>query len=156
MNPRIAQIQGSLIRALNERKKPSSIDLGLGEPTLFPNMRYLEAATQWIAQHGCRYTTNAGDAELRAAIAAHYAYPGLDAAENVIATSGSQEAVYLSIKALLDPAKDTLLVVEPVFPVYAKCAQMEGIDVETVSLREEEDFAFDAERIAGAVTPRTR
>src|SRR5579872_3566978 len=156
MNPRLAEIQGSLIRALNERKKPSSIDLGLGEPTLLPNMRYLEAATQWVAQHGCRYTTNAGDAELRAAIARHYRYPGLDAAENVIATSGSQEAVYLSIKALLDPARDSLLIVEPVFPVYAKCAQMEGIDVERVAMREEDDFAFDAERIAGAVTPRTR
>ena len=156
MNPRIAEIQGSLIRALNERKKPTSIDLGMGEPTLLPNMRYLDAATQWVAQHGCRYTTNAGDAELRAAIAAHYAYRGLGAAENVIATSGSQEAVYLSIKALLDPMKDTLLVVEPVFPVYAKCAQMEGIDIERVSLREEDDFGFDAERIARAVTPRTR
>ena len=156
MNPRLAEIGGSLIRALNERKKPSSIDLGLGEPTLLPNMRYLEAATQWVAQHGCRYTTNAGDAELRAAIARHYRYPGLDAAENVIATTGSQEAVYLSIKALLDPARDSLLIVEPAFPVYAKCAQMEGIDVERVAMREEDDFAFDAERIAGAVTPRTR
>ena len=64
-----------------------------------------------------------------ALIASHYRYPGLDAAENVIATSGSQEAVYLTIKALLDPAKDSLLVVEPSFPVYAKCAQMEGIPV---------------------------
>lgn len=156
MNRRIDAIEGSVIRALNERKKPSSIDLGLGEPTLQPNMRYLEAATRWVAENGCRYTASAGDPELREAIAQHYSYPSMDSAQNVITTAGSQEAVYLSIKALLDPAQDAVLVVEPAFPVYAKCAQMEGIPVERVSMSPADGFAFDARRIAAAVTPRTR
>ena len=156
VNPRVAAIEGSVIRALNERKKKTSIDLGLGEPTLLPTTRYLEAATRWVAEHGCPYTINAGDPELRAAIAAHYGYPNLDTAENVIATTGSQEAVYLAIKALLDPARDSLLVVEPAFPVYAKCAQMEGVAVERVAMRVEDGFAFDAQRIVAAVTPQTR
>ena len=156
VNPRVAAIESSVIRALNERKKPTSIDLGLGEPTLFPTMRYLEAATRWVAEHGCRYTINAGDPELRAAIAAHYRYHKLDTAENAITTAGSQEAVYLAIKALLDPSRDSLLVVEPAFPVYAKCAQMEGVAVERVSLSARDGFAFDAERIVAAVGPRTR
>lgn len=156
VNPQVAAIEGSVIRLLNDRKKPTSIDLGLGEPTLLPTMPYFEAATRWVAEHGCRYTTNAGDPELRAAIAAHYGYPQLDAAENVVATTGSQEAVYLAIKALLDPAKDALLVVEPAFPAYAKCAQMEGIAVDRVSLARDDDFAFDAERIGASLGPRTR
>jgi aminotransferase len=156
LNPRVALTPGSLIRALNEKKKPTSIDLGLGEPTLPPTMTYLERATAWVARHGCRYTANAGDPELREAIAAHYRYPALGAAENVIATIGSQEAVYLAIKALLEPGKDALLVVEPVFPVYAKCAQMEGIAAECAALAPEDDFAFDADRIAAAVGPQTR
>ena len=156
MNPRIGEIEGSVIRALNERKKPTSIDLGLGEPTLLPNMQYLEAATRWVAENGCRYTANAGDPELREAIARHYRYPGLDSTQNVITTAGSQEALYLSIKSLLDPAHDAVLIVEPAFPVYAKCAQMEGIAVQHVSLSPADAFAFDAERIAAAVTPQTR
>jgi aminotransferase len=156
LNPRVTSIEPSVIRSLNDRKKPSSIDLGLGEPTLFPTMRYFELATQWVAEHGCRYTTNAGDAELRKAIAEHYRYPKLSGAENVIATPGSQEAVYLTIKALLDPAKDALMVVEPAFPSYAKCAQMEGIALQRVALPAEDGFAFDAERIAAAITPQTR
>ncbi len=155
-NPRIAGIEASVIRLLNDRKKPTSIDLGLGEPTLFPTMRYFELATEWVAEHGCRYTTNAGDAELRKAIAEHYRYPKLSAAENVIATPGSQEAVYLTIKALLDPATDAMMVVEPAFPSYAKCAQMEGIALQRVALVAKDGFAFDAERIAAAVTPQTR
>lgn len=156
INPRVAAIEPSVIRALNDRKRPTSIDLGLGEPTLLPTMRYFELATQWISEHGCRYTTNAGDSELRAAIAAHYRYPQLDAAENAIATAGSAEGVYIAIKALLDPAQDSLLVVEPAFPSYVKCAQMEGITLERVTLSSVDGFAFDAERIAAAITPRTR
>lgn len=156
VNPQVAAIEGSVIRALNDRKKPTSIDLGLGEPSLLPTMRYFEAATRWVAERGCRYTANAGDAELRAAIAAHYAYPQLGAPENVVMTTGSQEAVYVAIKALLDPRKDSLLVVEPAFPVYAKVAQMEGVAVERVSLASDDGFAFDAERIAAALTPHTR
>jgi aminotransferase len=156
LNPRVTSIEPSVIRSLNDRKKPTSIDLGMGEPTLFPTMRYFELATRWVAEHGCRYTTNAGDAELRKAIAEHYRYPKLTSVENVIATPGSQEAVYLTIKALLDPAKDALLVVEPAFPSYAKCAQMEGITLQRAQLVAEDGFDFDAERIAAAVTPQTR
>jgi len=156
VNPRVAAIEPSVIRALNDRKKPSSIDLGMGEPSLFPTMRYFELATQWVSEHGCRYSPNAGQAELREAIAEHYRYPNLDAAENAIVTPGSQEAVYIAIKALLDPAKDALMVVEPAFPSYAKCAQMEGIALERVPMVAQDGFAFDAERIAAAITPQTR
>lgn len=156
MNPRIEAIEGSVIRALNDRKKATSIDLGLGEPTLLPTMRNLEAATQWVARNGCRYTASAGDVELREAIAKHYGYPSLDSAQNVIVTAGSQEALALSIKAILDPQHDAMLIVEPAFPVYAKCAQMEGIAVERVQLDARDAFAFDAERIAAAVSARTR
>ena len=156
VNPKVAAIEASVIRALNERKKPTSIDLGLGEPTLLPSMKYFEAATRWVARNGCRYTASAGDPELRDAIARHYDYPALSGAQNVIITAGSQEALYLSIKALLDPSRDSILIVEPAFPVYAKCAQMEGIAVERVALDPAGGFAFDAERIAAAITPSTR
>ena len=157
VNPRVAAIEGSTIRALHARKKATSIDLGLGEPTLPPTMSYLEKATAWVADHGCRYTPNAGDPELRELIANHYGYPQLDRGENVLITAGgSQEAVYLAIKALLDPVKDELLVVEPAFPVYVKCAQMEGVAVRRVAMSADEAFAFDPDAILAAVGPRTR
>src|ERR1700722_10752100 len=127
MNPAIAATTGSTIRALHGKRRPTSINLGLGEPTLMPNVAHFERATAWVAEHGCRYSTNIGDADLRTAIAAHYAYPELDHADNVCITTGSQEAVYVALRTLLDPAQDELLVVEPAFPVYAKIAQVEGI-----------------------------
>ena len=75
MNPRVAAIEPSLIRVIAAKKKPGAIDLGLGEPTLLPQQRFIEAAARWAGEHGVKYTVNAGDLGLRERIAAHYAYP---------------------------------------------------------------------------------
>jgi aspartate aminotransferase len=156
MNPRVRQIATSLIRELAAKKRPTSIDLGLGEPSLLPHREHLERAMQYITTHGAKYTPNAGDPELRHAIARHYAYPGMDRAQNACVTVGSQEAMYVALKALLDPSRDELLIVEPAFPSYAKMASLEGVAVRGVAMLEEEDFAFDGERVAGAIGERTR
>ncbi len=156
MNPAIAATGASVIRALHARRRSSSINLGIGEPTLMPNIAAFERATAWVAEHGCRYSTNLGDADLREAIAAHYAYPGLDRPENVCVTNGSQEAVYVAMRAVLDPAVDEVLVVQPAFPVYAKIAQVEGIALRCLDLDARGDGAFDAEHILAAVGPRTK
>lgn len=156
MNPRVSEITGSLIREIAAKRKPDSIDLGLGEPSIRPNETHLQAGMQYALDHGLRYTINAGDPHLRRRIAEHYAYPNLSLAENVCVTTGSQEATYAVIKTLLDPSKDEMLVVEPAFPSYAKMARLEGAGVRTVAMSEEDGFAFDAERILAAVTPATR
>ncbi|HEX4013249.1 MAG TPA: pyridoxal phosphate-dependent aminotransferase [Candidatus Cybelea sp.] len=156
MNPRVADISGSLIREIAAKKRPSSIDLGLGEPTIMPRMDYFALAIERVREEGVKYTANAGDPALREAIARHYGYPQRDRAENVCVTVGSQEAMYATLKTLLDPARDELLVVGPAFPSYVKMAKLEGVAVRTVTLREDEDFTFDAEAIAAAIGERTR
>ncbi len=57
---------------------------------------------------------------------------------------------------LLDPAVDELLVVEPAFPSYVKMATLGGVSVRTVSMLEDDGFAFDAERILAGIGPATR
>jgi len=156
LNPRVAEIPASMIREIASRKRASSIDLGLGEPTLAPTSAFLEAALQETLERGLRYSPNAGLHELRTAIAAHYRYPNMERAENVCVTTGSQEAMYVALKTLLDPVRDELLIVEPCFPSYAKMARLEGVAVRGVAMLEEHDFAFDARRILDAVTDRTR
>lgn len=156
MNPRVAEIAPSMIRQFAARKTASSIDLGLGEPTLLPNEAYFERAMERVRSDGVKYTANAGDPELREAIARHYAYPKLDRAENVCITVGSQEAMYVTLKTLLDPARDELLVVEPAFPSYVKMATLEGVPVCTVAMNADDDFEFDAERILAAIGSSTR
>lgn len=156
MNPRVANIAPSIIRQFAARKGSSSIDLGLGEPTLMPRIEYFERAMDRVRTGGMKYTANAGNPELREAIARHYAYPGMEKSANVCVTVGSQEAMYVVLKTLLDPSRDELLVVEPAFPSYVKMAALEGIPVRTVSMIEEEDFAFDPQLIAAAIGDRTR
>lgn len=156
MNPRVLEISASLIREISGKKKSTSIDLGLGEPSLLPNSEHFREAMRFIEQYGIKYTPNAGDSALRQAIARNYEYPELGREQNVCITVGSQEAMYVAIKTLLDPTRDELLIVEPCFPSYQKMAALEGIAVRRVAMCEEEDFAFDGERIAAAIGDATR
>jgi len=156
VNPRVNAIEPSLIRAIAAKKTKDSIDLGLGEPTLLPQQRFIEAAARWAAEHGVKYTVNAGDPGLREKIAAHYAYPGMDQARNVCVTTGSQEAVYVAIKTMLDPATDELLVADPAFPAYAKMAQLEGVSCRRVHMRADDGFRYDVDAILDAVDRATR
>jgi aspartate aminotransferase len=156
VNPRVLEIPGSIIREIAAMKKPTSIDLGLGEPSLLPTPAHFETAMARVRAEGVKYTQNAGEPALRDAIARHYDYPGMHEAANVCVTTGSQEAMYVALKTLLDPSRDELLVVEPAFPSYVKMAKLEGVTVRTVAMHEGDDFAFDAERILAAVGERTR
>lgn len=156
MNPRVVDIPSSLIRQIAAKRKATSIDLGLGEPSLPPNLEHFEFAMERVREHGMKYTVNAGDAELRETIAQHYRFPGMARAENVCITTGSQEAMYVALMTALDPAADELLVIDPTFPSYAKMAKLGGAAVRTVSMSEADDFALDAQRILAGVTERTR
>ncbi|MDP9024746.1 MAG: aminotransferase class I/II-fold pyridoxal phosphate-dependent enzyme, partial [Candidatus Eremiobacteraeota bacterium] len=155
MNPKVLEIKGSLIREVASKRRETTIDLGLGEPSLMPAARHLQHAMDYVAKRGIKYSQNAGDPELREAIAHHYRYASLDRIENVCVTTGSQEAMYVALKTLLDPATDDLLVVEPAFPSYLKMARLEGAGVQSVAMSATDDFGIDAERIVAGITPRT-
>lgn len=156
MNPRLADIAPSLIRAINARKRPGDVDLGLGEPTLLPDPAPFDAAAAWVREHGCPYAPNAGTPELRQAVAAYHAVPGMDAAENVCITVGSEEALYLAIKTLADPAADEVLIVEPAFLAYPKICALEGIRHRSAALSAADGFAPRADVVLAALRPETR
>jgi aspartate/methionine/tyrosine aminotransferase len=156
VNPKLAAIEPSQIRAMAALKRPTSIDLGLGEPTLFPQQRFIDAAARETAERGMKYTLNPGDLQLRTLIAQHYAYPGMSDGRNVCITSGSEEAMYVAIKTLLDPERDEVLLIEPAYTAYAKIAQLEGIPVRTVGMPESTGFRYDPDAIVAALSPKTR
>jgi aminotransferase len=156
MNPVLDGIAPSIIRALNARKRPGDIDLGLGEPTLRPDPRPFDAATAWVREHGLPYTANAGMPELRARIAAYVALPERASAENVVVTVGSEEALYLALKAAIDPARDEVLIVEPCYLAYPKLCALEGIRHRMVALDPADGFRPSAARVLDALGPDTR
>lgn len=156
MNPGLLHLTASVIRDLNDRKRPTTIDLGMGEPTLRPDVAPLRAAQAWLEQHGCPYSPSSGFAELRRLIARRYDLPGLREEKNVCVTVGSQEALQVALKTLLDPATDEALVVTPAYPLYTKACLLEGVALRTVALDPAAGFAADAALVLAAVTPRTR
>jgi aspartate/methionine/tyrosine aminotransferase len=156
MNPRLAEIAPSLLRAINARKRPGDIDLGLGEPTLRPDVAPFEAAMEHVRRDGLPYTPNAGLPELCEAIARYHAYPGLGEAANVCVTIGSEEALYLAIKAVLDPARDEALIVEPCYLAYPKLCALEGVRHRSVAFDHGDGFRPSAARVLDALAPETR
>jgi aspartate/methionine/tyrosine aminotransferase len=156
MNPVLGGIAPSIIRAINAHKRPGDIDLGLGEPTLRPDPRPFDAATAWVREHGLPYTANAGFTELRARIAAYAGLPDRAAAENAVVTIGSEEALYLALKAAIDPARDEVLIVEPCYLAYPKLCALEGIRHRMVALDPADGFRPSAARVLDALGPDTR
>jgi aminotransferase len=156
MNPLVTAIPPSLIRAINARKRAGDVDLGLGEPTLRPDPAPFRAAMEWVAEHGCPYTANAGFAELRELIARRYGAGRFTGSGQVCVTVGSEEAIYLAIKALIDPARDEVLVVEPCYLAYPKICAMEGIRHRMVALSGEDGFQPRADRVLAQLTDSTR
>ncbi|HET7230482.1 MAG TPA: pyridoxal phosphate-dependent aminotransferase [Longimicrobium sp.] len=156
MNPVLSGIAPSLIRAINARKRPGDIDLGLGEPTLRPDAAPFEAATARVREEGLPYTANAGAPELRAAISGYFGFPGMADAANVCVTIGSEEALYLAIKTVLDPACDEVLIPEPCYLAYAKLCALEGVRHRSVGFSPEDGFRPRADVVLGALRADTR
>jgi aspartate/methionine/tyrosine aminotransferase len=155
-NPRIAALSPSGIRALHDRKRPTSIDLSIGQPSLKPDAQPFVAAAEWIRDHGCGYPPYQGFPELREAVAAVYGGPFHNSAANVLVTNGSQEAIYLTIKTLLRPGVDETLVINPGYPSYSRCCDMEGVAWRTVPAHARDGFRVTAEQILEALGPATR
>jgi aspartate/methionine/tyrosine aminotransferase len=156
VNPRLAELAPSLIRVLHARKRPGDVDFSLGEPTLRPDAAPFEQALAWVRENGCPYTPNAGTLELRELVAAYHGFPAMGGAESVCITVGSEEAIYLAIKTLLDPAVDEALVVEPAYLAYPKLCTLEGVRSRAVALGAADGFRPSATAVLDALRPETR
>jgi aspartate/methionine/tyrosine aminotransferase len=155
-NSRLLNIAPSGIRAIHDRKRPTSLNLGIGEPSLKPDVAPFETAVQWVREHGCPYTSYAGIPELRELIANVYGGKFSNSADNVCVTNGSQEAIFLAIKTLAEPGRDEVLVSNPGYPIYHKVCELEGITWRSVNFKAEDSFTPRADAILGALKPNTR
>ena len=155
MNPAVAALEPSLIRKLHAAKRPGDLDLGLGQPVDTPEMAAFEAATAWVAANGCPYTPNAGDPALRVAIA-NTLGSSLGQMGNVVVTHGSQEAVYLSFKTVMNPSADEALIAGPAYGAYKKLCILEGLTGRMVPFGEADGFAPNAKDLLENLRPNTR
>jgi len=145
----------SLIRQLFDARRPTSINLGLGEPGMPVPLELFDAGVARYRERRPGYTPNAGMEPLRARIAEHFALPYARAAKNAIVTVGLQEAMVSTLLAITDPG-DEILITDPAFVAYRTVAELLGLTVRAVPLDSARGFQLDGARLAAAVGERTR
>ena len=133
------------------------ISLGIGEPDFTTPKSILEAGIHSLQQGETHYTSNHGKLELLQAIADNLRrlYGVSYDPEEIIATVGVSEALYLAFTAILD-AGDEVIIPTPCFVSYqAEVILAGGVPVEIPS-RPENNFQVDPDEIRKAITPRTK
>jgi aspartate aminotransferase len=151
---RVADLERTMIREIFDAAPPDALNLGLGQPDLAtPDVAALGGVGA-IAHRRTGYTSTAGDLRLREALAERYA--GIVAGpDEVLVTIGSQEAMFASCLALLDPG-DELLYPDPGYPAYPQVARLVGARGVPYPLRAERAFRLDPADVASRLSERTR
>ena len=75
INRNIKSMKASLIREVHNKKRPSSINLGLGQPSIKVSSDIIDSAISKMKKGNMGYTLNAGMTDLRESIASHYNFP---------------------------------------------------------------------------------
>ncbi|MBK9121733.1 MAG: pyridoxal phosphate-dependent aminotransferase [Chloroflexi bacterium] len=136
---------------------PDAIALGRGDPDLPTPAHILSAVEDAIRRQAIATTPVIGMPDLREAIAAKLRREnGLSITrENVIVTTGGQEALYLIMQALLDPG-DEVLVPDPRYTTYDEAIESAGGSFVLVPTDHEDAFNLRPEAVEAAITPRTK
>ncbi len=134
------------------------ISLGIGEPDFTTPKPILEAGIRSLQNGETHYTSNWGKLEFREAISNNIQKlygVRYDPTNEIIATVGVSEALYLAFNAILDPG-DEVIIPTPCFVSYqAEVIMAGGVAVE-VTARVENNFMVDPADIRKALTPRTK
>ena len=143
-----------------------ALNLGQGFPDEDPPAAVVAAAHQALDAGHHQYAPGPGIPELRVAIARHQqAWYGLtfDPDTEVTVTFGVTEAVAATLLAVCE-AGDEVLVLEPTYDAYTAVIAMAGASEVRVPLTppwpgaegDRDAWRLDLDRLAAAITPRTR
>ena len=132
--------------------------LGRGDPDLDTPAHIKEAAKKAIDNNMTHYTDIRGIPALRKAIADklmrenHVEY---DPENEIMVTVGVQEAMYLTLFALLDEG-DEVLINEPRYNAYDEAIQMVGGKVKVIPCRIEDNYNITPQALESSITPKTK
>jgi aminotransferase len=160
LNPLVRDIPPSGIRKFFDLVSGSKdvISLGVGEPDFSTPWHVREAAVYSLERGKTKYTPNAGEYELREAIAEYlYNSFGLryEPKNQVLVTVGGSEAIDLALRVLISPG-DEILVPEPCYISYSPITYISGgkpVGIETYASN---NFKLTAESLRAKITPRSK
>jgi aspartate/methionine/tyrosine aminotransferase len=131
------------------------INFSIGQPDFPVPPEVRQAAARAIEEGRNRYTPTQGIEPLRARVQRKLRERNgvrVDV-EDVLITSGSSGGIFLAYAAILNP-DDEIVIPDPYFVMYPQLATFFG--ARPVFVDTYPDFALDPERVAAAITPRTK
>jgi methionine aminotransferase len=133
-----------------------AVNVGQGFPDFEPPARLRELVAIHASAHHNQYAPMAGAVPLREGIARklerHYGRKTADA--EITVTCGGTEALAVAIQAVVHPG-DEVIVLDPCYDSYEPIVTLCGGITRHVPLTRP-DFGIDFERLAAALSPRTR
>jgi len=134
------------------------ISLGVGEPDFVTPWHIREAAIYSLEKGQTTYTSNLGLLSLRKSISRYvneFFDVSYDATKEVLVTVGVSEAIDLALRALLNPG-DEVIFHEPCYVSYSPSIVMAYGNAVSVETHKEDGFSLKPEKLAAAITPRSR
>ena len=167
--PSITQLAGRISKsptiAMNDKAKQlaaeghSVIGLAGGEPDFDTPAHIIEAGIKAIRDGKTRYAApSKGIAPLLQAIAVKTERDNnvrLDSTTDIVVTPGGKLALFLALKAMLDPG-DEVLIPAPYWVSYPSITTMVGGVPVTVPTGSDDNYRLRLEHLREFVTPRTK
>lgn len=134
------------------------ISLGVGEPDFKTPWKIRETAIESLEKGRTVYTANAGLIELRKEIAKYFERSidtSYDPQSEIVVTVGGSEAIDISIRTLIEPG-DEVLIVEPCFVCYSPIVSLSGGVPVSIETKAENEFRLTADELREKITDKTK
>jgi arginine:pyruvate transaminase len=130
--------------------------LTIGDPDQAAPAAVIAATQAALGRHSKGYAPIAGQADVRAAVAARLQRRSGASCEaaNIVLTPGAQAGLFCAVQCLAGPG-DEIIAPEPVYATYSGVIGASGATMVNTPLRPELGFHPDLRAIERAITPRT-
>lgn len=160
LNKTIIDIKPSGIRKFFDiaQQLEGVISLGVGEPDFPTPWSIRQKAMQTIERKRTVYTANAGLAALRTSISNYTkkrTNVEYDPQNEIVVTVGGSEAIDISIRSIIEPG-DEVLIVEPCFVCYSPIVKMSGGIPVSLETKVENNFKLTASDLKSKITDKTK
>lgn len=133
------------------------LNLGIGQPDFPTPPHIVEAGAKALRDGHHGYTPANGILPLREAVAADLlarrkvtVHP-----DRIVVVPGGKPTMFMAIAIFGEPGVE-IMYPDPGFPIYRSLIEWSGATAVPVVLHEAKGFAFSAEEVLAAITPRTR
>ncbi|MBQ7755766.1 MAG: aminotransferase class I/II-fold pyridoxal phosphate-dependent enzyme [Oscillospiraceae bacterium] len=140
------------------QKLEGVISLGVGEPDFQTPWKIRQTAIKTLEKGKTTYTGNRGLSELLEEISEYFEETiGIEyeADKEIIVTVGGSEAIDISIRAMVEPG-DEVLIVEPSFVCYAPMVSLAGGVPVPIATKVENKFRLTADELREKITDKTK